>query len=73
MSVKYVYTLNKMIVKYVFKIFLDSAKLKSVWIKITFLMTGFNHAMIFFKLIDQSKLSDIYISHNNCLGDMLIT
>ena len=36
MFVKYVYTLNIMIVKYVFKIFLDSAKPKSVWIKITF-------------------------------------
>ena len=29
--------------------------------------------MIFFKLIDYYKLSDIYISHNNCLGQMLIT
>ena len=29
--------------------------------------------MIFFKLIDLYKLSDIYISHNNCLGHMLVT
>ena len=28
-------------------------------------MTRFNHTMIFFKLIDYNKLSDIYISHNN--------
>ena len=32
-----------------------------------------NHTMIFFKLTDQYKLSDIYTSHNNCLGHMLIT
>ena len=37
-----------------------------------FQTTRFNHAMIFFKLIDKYKLSDIYISHNNCLGHMLI-
>ena len=29
--------------------------------------------MIFFKLADQYKISDIYINHNNCLGQMLIT
>ena len=33
----------------------------------------FNHTMIFFKLIDQHKLSDIYMNHNNPLGHMLIT
>ena len=32
----------------------------------------FNHAMIFFMLIDYYKPHDIY-SHNNCLGPMLIT
>ena len=31
----------------------------------------FNHTMI--NLIDQYKVSDIYISHNKCLGHMLIT
>ena len=36
-------------------------------------MTRFNHTMIFFKLIDQYKVSDIYINHNDCLGHMLIT
>ena len=36
-------------------------------------MTRFNHTMIFFKLTDQYKISDIYINHNNCLGYMLIT
>ena len=25
--------------------------------------------MIFFKLTDQYKLSDIYVNHNNCLGN----
>ena len=29
--------------------------------------------MIFFKLIDLYKVSDIYINHNNSLGHMLIT
>ena len=38
-----------------------------------FQITRFNHTMIFFKLIHQYKLSDIYISHNNCPGHMLIT
>ena len=38
-----------------------------------FQTTRFNHTMIFFKLFDKRKLSDIYISHNNCLGHMLIT
>ena len=33
----------------------------------------FNHTMIFFKLIDQYKLGDIYRSDNNCLEHMLIT
>ena len=41
-----------------------------LWIKIT---TFFNHTMIFFKLADWEKVSDIYINHNNCLGHMLIT
>ena len=35
--------------------------------------TCFNHTMTFFKLKDEYKLSDIYISHNNCLGHILIT
>ena len=35
--------------------------------------TRFNHTMIFFKLIDYYKHSDIYMSHNICLGHMLIT
>ena len=26
----------------------------------------FNHTMIFFKLTDQYKISDIYLNHNNC-------
>ena len=38
-----------------------------------FQTTRFNHTTIFFKLTDWYKLSDIYISHNNCLGHMLIT
>ena len=38
-----------------------------------FQMTRFNHTVIFFKLINWYKLGDIYISHNNCLGHMLIT
>ena len=38
-----------------------------------FQTTRFKHTMIFFKLTDYYKLSDIYISHNNCLGHMLIT
>ena len=33
----------------------------------------FNHTMIFYKLTDWYKISDIYINHNNCPGDMLIT
>ena len=32
----------------------------------------FNHNIIFFKLADSYKISDIYINHNNCLGHMLI-
>ena len=36
-------------------------------------MTPFNYTMIFFKLTDKHKLSNIYISHNNCLGHILIT
>ena len=36
-------------------------------------MTRFNDTMIFFKLTDKYKTSDIYINHNNCLGHMLIT
>ena len=36
-------------------------------------MTSFNHTMIFFKLNDSYKFSDIYTSHNNCRGDMLTT
>ena len=36
-------------------------------------MTSFNHPMIFFKLNDSYKFSDIYASHNNCRGDMLTT
>ena len=35
--------------------------------------TRFNHTMIFNKLIDHYKLSDTYISHNNCPGHILIT
>ena len=35
-------------------------------------MARFSHTMIFFKLTDQYKISDIYINHNNCLGHMLI-
>ena len=31
-------------------------------------MTHFNHTMIFFKLTDEYKISDIYINHSNCLG-----
>ena len=50
MSVKYVHTLIKMIVKYVFKIFLDSAKLKSVWIKITFFNDRFQSCNDFFQV-----------------------
>ena len=38
-----------------------------------FQTTRFNHTMIFFKLIDQYRLSDIYISHNNCLAHMSVT
>ena len=38
-----------------------------------FQMTCFYHTMIFFKIIDYYKLSDIYIRHNDCLGHMLIT
>ena len=38
-----------------------------------FQTTGFNHTMIFFKLTDQYKFSNIYTSHHNCLGHMLIT
>ena len=38
-----------------------------------FQTTRLNHTMIFFKLIDKYKLSDIYISHDNCLGQVLIT
>ena len=38
-----------------------------------FQTTHFNHTMIFFKLIDLYKLSDIYISHSNGLGHMLNT
>ena len=57
-------------------IFLDNAKLKIVWTKNCNILqhqtTRFNHTMIFFKLIDYYKLSDIYIdiymSHNICLG-----
>ena len=57
-----------------FIIFLDSTKLKIVWIKITtFFKQRFSHTMIFFKLTDYYKISDIYINHNNCLGHMLIT
>ena len=33
-----------------------------------FQTTRFNQTMIFSKLINECKLSDIYISHNNCLG-----
>ena len=34
----------------------------------------FNHIMIFLKLTDYYKTSDIYIiDHNNCLGHILIT
>ena len=29
-----------------------------------------NHTIIFFKLTDQYKLSDIYVNYNNCLGRM---
>ena len=36
-------------------------------------MIRFNHTMIFSKLTDQYKISDIYINHDNCLGHMLIT
>ena len=32
----------------------------------------FNHAIIFFKLTDKYEITDVYINHNNCLGDMLI-
>ena len=38
-----------------------------------FLTTRFNHTIIFFKLIDKYKLSDIYINDNNWLGHKLIT
>ena len=36
-------------------------------------MTRFNHTVIFFKLTDYYKTSDIYINHNNFLGHMSIT
>ena len=35
-------------------------------------MTRFNHTMIFFKLTDQNKISDIYINHTNCLGHYIV-
>ena len=38
-----------------------------------FQTTRFNHTMIFFKLTDQYKFSDIYTSYQNCLGHILIT
>ena len=38
-----------------------------------FQTTRFSHTMIFYKLNDYYKISDIYINHNNCSGDMLIT
>ena len=38
-----------------------------------FQTTCFNHTMIFFKLTDQYKFSNIYTSHHNCLRHMLIT
>ena len=38
-----------------------------------FQTTRFDHTMIFFKLNDWYKISDIYVKHNNCLGHMLIT
>ena len=33
----------------------------------------FNHTMIYFKLADEYKISDIYINHNNCLGQAIIS
>ena len=38
-----------------------------------FQATRFNHTMIFFKLTDQCRYTDIYTTHHNCLGHMLIT
>ena len=38
-----------------------------------FQTTRFNHTMIFFKLTDQYRYRDIYTTHHNCLGHMLIT
>ena len=35
-------------------------------------MIRFNHTIIFFKLADSYKISDIYINHNNGQGHMLI-
>ena len=32
-----------------------------------------NHTMIFLKLTDSYKISDIYMNHNKCPGHMLIT
>ena len=51
-------------------IFLDSTKLKKyIWRKINiFQATLFNHTIFVFNLTDKHRTSDIYISHNNCLG-----
>ena len=59
-------------------IFLDSTKLKIVWKKITiFFKQGVSVILwsfsSFFKIFFKYKIHDIYISHNNCLGHMLIT
>ena len=58
-----------------FLIFLGSTKRITAWKEITtfFKRRRFNHTMIFFKLTDEYKISDIYINQNNCLGHMLIT
>ena len=34
--------------------------------------TCFRHTMIFFKLSEQYKISDVIINYNNCVGHMLV-
>ena len=36
-------------------------------------MKHFDHTMIFFRLPDYYQISDIYVTHKNCVGHMLIT
>ena len=62
---------SKDITNFIFIIFLESTKLKIVWMRI-FQTTRLNHTMTFFKLTDSYKFSDIYTSHDNCLGHLLI-